>query len=258
MGEIADEAEAAAEVLQADVDAGIAHPLAEGFQLGGRGQVTFVHLQGHELAVLRMGLEHGQQAVLGGGIAQGGGGKAEGQRGGVQVEVVEGVFEHRQVEAGGPAQALYPGQEAAGGDGFALGVEQASEDLVVQQAAGVGALHHGLEVELQFAFVEGLVDPAAPVVQALAGVGLEVVEALPVARGVALGLSQGLVGTGEDVGRVLSGAEGGDAQVGHRGAVAGAGGAQVFQGGTEHLGEAVGAVALKAGCEEGELATAVA
>ena len=66
-------------------------------------------------------------------------------------QVLQALFEHRQVQARGPAETFYPGQEAPGGDGRGLRVEQTREDLVVEDALGVQAVHHRLEIEQQAA-----------------------------------------------------------------------------------------------------------
>ncbi|MNY07376.1 hypothetical protein D3C86_1401760 [compost metagenome] len=76
----------------------------------------------------------------------------------------QGVLEHQLVEPGHPAEAGDPGQEYAGGDGLALGVEQAGQHLVVQDHRMVCAAHDGLEVELQLALADGVIQPGAPFV----------------------------------------------------------------------------------------------
>ncbi|MNP58620.1 hypothetical protein D3C76_1535500 [compost metagenome] len=108
----------------------------------------------------------------------------------------------------------------------------------MQAAGDVRAQVHRLEVEAQLAFVQRIVDPAAPFVQALAWRCVVVVQAHPGLVRALRGLGQGLVGAAHHLLDILPRPVGGDAEEGHRAAVAGAGAMQVFL----QVGELVGQV----------------
>ncbi|MCY1208753.1 hypothetical protein D9M72_203880 [compost metagenome] len=258
MGEVADQAEAATEVLQADAIAGFTDRLAKRPEFAGRRQVAFVQFQGEQLRLLGMGLEQGEQALALFARAQAGGGQAEGDGRWRLLQVCQAVLEHRQVEACGPAQAIDPGQESPGGDRFTLGIEQARQYLVVQGFGGVGAQAHRLEEQAQLALVQRIVDPGAPVVQALARRGVEVVQAYPGAVAALRRLGQGLVGAAHDPVDVFARPVGGDAEQGDRAAVTGAGGMQVFQLTGKVGSQLFGIFPGDTGAEQGELAAAAA
>lgn len=173
-------------------------------------------------------------------------------------EVREALFEHRQVQARGPAETFYPGQEAPGGDGRGLRVEQTREDLVVEDALGVQAVHHRLEIEQQAALRQGLVDPVVPVLAIVERRERGAVLARPGLGGLAFGLGQGLVGTGQEIrGRVAFG-ERADTEIGDRREIAGTGASKVLQAFAEFLGQAFGLLAGATGSQHGELAAAAA
>ena len=155
-------------------------------------------------------------------------------------QVLQALFEHRQVQARGPAETFYPGQEAPGGDGRGLRVEQTREDLVVEDALGVQAVHHRLEIEQQAALRQGLVDPVVPVLAIVERRERGAVLARPGLGGLAFGLGQGLVGTGQEIrGRVAFG-ERADTEIGDRREIAGTGAGKVLQAFAEFLGQAFG------------------
>ncbi len=173
-------------------------------------------------------------------------------------QVLQALFEHRQVQARGPAETFYPGQEAPGGDGRGLRVEQAREDLVVEDALGVQAVHHRLEIEQQAALRQGLVDPVVPVLAIVERRERGAVLARPGLGGLAFGLGQGLVGTGQEIrGRVAFG-ERADTEIGDRREIAGTGAGKVLQAFAEFLGQAFGLLAGATGSQHGELAAAAA
>ena len=156
------------------------------------------------------------------------------------------MFQHGQVKARQPTQAFNPGQEAAGGNGFALRVQQASEDFAVENVLRCSAFNHRLEVQLHLALVEGCVDPGAPLVQPLGRQAVEVIDPRPGLAWVALCLGQGLIRTAKYVAGRFPLLECGQPQVSHWRAVGGARLAKVVQAGAEFAGQLVGILTRQA------------
>ncbi len=94
--------------------------------------------------------------------------------------------------------------------------------------------------------------------QALSGLGGEVVEAFPAPVGVALCLSQGLIGATQHCRALFAGAKGGNTDMGNGIAVTGTGLLQAVQGFAELAGQALCVFAIEAGGKQRELAAAVA
>ncbi|MNM79918.1 hypothetical protein D3C81_918660 [compost metagenome] len=144
-----------------------------------------------------------------------------------------------------------------GSNRLALRVEQPCEDFVVQHLTGVGALHHRLEVQLQFTLGQGVVDPAAPVMLRVVRYGLAVAQLHPGPFGVLAGLGQCLIESHQHVTGRFAGAPGDDAQIRDRHAVTGTGQAQVFQGGADFCGQACGVFGVQARRQQAEFAPAI-
>ena len=258
MGQVTNQAEAPPEVLQAQAETAVADALAKRFQFGCRWQVAFVHLQRQQAGLLRVLSENLEHALEGFVIAQGGGRQAQGQWGSMFVQVREAVFEHGQVEASGPAQAFDPGQEAPGSNRLTLRVKQARQHLVMQQLAAIGTLCDRLEIQLQLAFVQCVVDPGTPIVQALGRLCVVIVQAYPVTARIVLCLRQGLVGAADDLAGVFARAESGNAHMGHWLAVTGTGLAQAFQAAVQLTGEQVGFLAANPWSQQTEFTATAA
>ncbi|MNF81083.1 hypothetical protein D3C84_633420 [compost metagenome] len=172
--------------------------------------------------------------------------------------MVQRGFEHRQVEACRPAETLDPWQEMPGGNRLALWVEQACEYFVMQHLVGVGALHDGLEVQLHFAFGQGVVDPGAPVVLRVIRRRVTMAQINPGSFGMLPGFRHCLIKAQEYGADRLTGVVGDNAQMGDGHAIAGAGQAQVLQADADIGGQARGTFSIQTRCQQAEFAATIA
>ncbi|MNP04967.1 hypothetical protein D3C76_969060 [compost metagenome] len=128
----------------------------------------------------------------------------------------------------------------------------------MQHLVGVGALHHRLEIQLQFTFVQGVVQPGMPVLLCQLWRTVATAQHGPGALGMLPGFVQCLVQLMQYVACRIAGVEGDDAQMGDGHAITFTGQAQVLQGGADLGGQACCILGIEVRCQQAEFAPAIA
>ena len=234
--QVADHAEAPAEALQAQRETELAQASGQLLQHRLFRQLLLADFQSQTRAEIGMRAQNFEDFVQRLRVGQRRRGQVQRQRILVPFHLFEHAFEHQPIEPRGPAEALQPRQKAPGGNGLALLVEQARQDLVMQHQLRVLRSDHRLEIQLETLLTQGLIQQSMPSVMIVTDLRHQtLIDARPILLALPFGLRECLIAQCQHRLRGVTVGERRQPDRSHRRHIGRAGGMQAAQGIVEIL-----------------------